>query len=155
MADGELFTVFVDASPDLPLPTQPIDEIPVVRSGVTYKAKPSDIAAGGPGSYNGGIGPTVYVSPVSGATITAVIGQGAFGIKPAGPLAVLHLILPPNPLDEQVFEVGTEQDLIMFDAVGSGTDSMSGTCGGPFTLAANGGSSWRYRLSDTSWNPRS
>jgi hypothetical protein len=152
MADGELYTTFVDASPLLPLPTQPIDEIAVVRSGVTYKARPSDLTGG----LIGGIGFTVYVTPVSGDTITAVFGQGAFGVIPAGPIAVLHLVLPPFAIEGQVFEISTTEDIgaAGLDAVGAVGDSMAVTSGGPNTLAANGGASWRYRLFNHTWYPR-
>ena len=37
MADGELFTTFVDGSPSLSLPAVATDAIPVVRGAVTYK----------------------------------------------------------------------------------------------------------------------
>jgi hypothetical protein len=209
MADGELYTIFVDGSPVLPLPFQPTDELAIVRGGVTFKIAPTDFSGVGsvtsvsfagdgvvfsnvPGApvtttgtlfpvlntqlantvlagpvSGGAAAPTfrlltpadsfgfvTYSVPTTGATITAASGQGAFRINPAGALAVLHVVLPPIVSDSQIFEASTTQDISAFDAVGAGTDSVIGTSGGPFVLAANGGVSWQARLSNTSWYPR-
>ncbi len=151
MADGELYTVFVDASPQLPLPAQPTDEIAIVRNLVTYKASPGTVLGG---NLVGGIGFTTYVSPVSGATIVATLGQGAFEIELGAPIAVLHLVLPPGAVEGQVFEIATTQDIDNLDAIGAGIDNMAGTSGTVGVLAANGGASWRYRLLNSTWYRR-
>ena len=209
MADGEVYTIFVDSRPDLSLPMQPTDEIAIVRNGVTFKVAPTDFSGvgtvtsvsfagdgtvfsnipGAPVTTTGTLFPVLntqlantvlagpatggaalptfrlmtpvdvsgfvtYVVPATGSTITASAGQGAFRINPAGALAVLHMVLPPIVSEGQIFEVSTTQDITAFDAAGAGTDSVVGTSGGPFVLAANGGSSWQARLSNTSWYPR-
>jgi len=208
MADGEIFTVFVDSRPDLSLPMQPTDEIAIVRNGVTFKVAPTDFSGvgtvtsvsfagdgtvfsnvpGAPvtttgtlfpvlntqlantvlaGPVSGGAafptfrlltpvdvsGFTTYVTPTTGATITAASGQGAFGINPAGTIAVLHMILPPGVSEGQVFDAATTQEITAFDAAGAGSDSVVGTSGGPFRLPANDGARWRFRLSNTTWYP--
>jgi len=148
MADGELYTVFVDSSPALPLPPQSTDELAIVRGAVTYKVSPTDIAAG-----TGGIGFTTYITPVDGDTLTAVIGQGRFVATPAGDLATLHLVMPPSPADEGVFTFSATKTITALDAVGAAGDSMASASGGPFLFGANGGWAWIYRLSDTTWYP--
>ncbi len=147
MADGELYTVFVDSSPALPLPPNAGDQLAIVRNGVTYQVAPTDIAGGG-------IGFTTYVIPSDGDTITATLGQGRLVMVPAGDLAAVHLVLPPTPADEGIFEVSSTKNITAFDAVGSAGDSMASSSGGPFTFGVNGGWSWIYRLADTTWYPR-
>jgi hypothetical protein len=148
MADGELYTVFVDSSPALPLPPNAGDQIAIVRNGVTYQVAPTDISAGG-----SGIGFTTYVTPSDGDTITATLGQGRFVITPAGDLAALHLVMPPSPADEGVFTVSCTKTITAFDAVGSAGDSMASSSGGPFLFGANGGWAWIYQLATTTWFP--
>ena len=209
MADGEIFTTFVDSRPALSLPMQPTDEIAIVRNGVTFKIAPTDFSGvgtvtsvswagdgtvfsnvpgapvtttgtlfpvlntqtantvfAGPGSGAAALptfrtltpadffGFVTYVIPTTGSTITASAGQGAFRINPAGAIAVLHMVLPPGVSEGQVFEASTTQTISAFDAAGAGSDSVIGTSGGPYVLAANGGVSWQFRLANTSWYPR-
>ncbi len=63
MADGSLYTVFVNGSPTLPLPVLSTDEIAIVRGGVTYKIPPASI----PGFEIVTMSETPPVSPGSGA----------------------------------------------------------------------------------------
>jgi hypothetical protein len=146
MADGELYTVFVDSSPALPLPLQASDEIAVVRGGVTYKVAPTDISGGG-------IGFTTYIAPLTGDTITAVIGQGAFEILPAAGIAALTMVLPPSPADEGIFEAATTNTIAALTTQPAAGDSVVSSAGGPYTLGANGSVRFRYRLSNTTWYP--
>jgi len=150
MADGELFTVFVDGSPALPLPVLATDEIPIVRSGVTFKIPPTDISGFGLGSV-------VYIAPLTGATISAVSGQGAFVVIPAAAIAALTVELPPDAIEGTVFEVSTTADITAVGvAKASGSsDNIFGTQGTLGTLGGGGGFSFRYRLSNNTWYRRS
>ena len=207
MADGEIYTVFVDSRPGLSLPMQPTDEIAIVRNGVTFKVAPTDFSGvgtvtsvsfagdgtvfsnipGSPVTTTGTLFPVLntqaantflagpvsgaaaaptfrlmtpvdvagfvtYVTPTTGATITAASGQGAFRINPAGAIAVLHMVMPPGVSEGQIFEASTTQDISAFDAAGAGADSIIGGTRG--VLGANGGVSWQYRLANTTWYPR-
>ena len=142
---SEKFSVFATTAPALPFPFQASDIIVVTRAGVSYKIAPSQIRS---------LGPVVYVTPLTGNTITAIAGQGVFEIVPAGALASLTMILPPGAVDEQVFEAATTQDITALTVQPAAGDSVAGTSGGPFTLGANSGASWRYRASINTWFPR-
>lgn len=147
MADGELYTVFVNGSPALPLPVLTTDEIAVVRAGVTYKIPPTSLSGFGLGSV-------VYVVPVTGATITAVVGQGAFHVAPAGAIAALTVVMPPDAVEGTVFEVATSQDITAVTVTADPGDAIFGTQGTLGTLGAGGGFSFRYRLSTNTWYRR-
>ncbi len=47
MADGELYTIFVDSRAALSLPMQPTDELAIIRNGVTFKVAPTDFSGAG------------------------------------------------------------------------------------------------------------
>ena len=51
-----------------------------------------------------------FQRPLTGATLTATTGLGAFVIQPAGPIAALNVVLPPGPTDGQIFELSTQPD---------------------------------------------
>ncbi len=93
------------------------------------------------------------VSPVSGDTITALTGLQAFRIDPLGELATLTVVMPPNPVDGDMFRISTTQTLDAVTIVGAGTATMAATSGGPYVLAANGGSSWQYDAAINQWLP--
>lgn len=145
MADGERYSVFVAGSPALSPPYLATDEIAVVRNGVTYKIPPTNLPTSG--SY-------VYAAPLTGVTLTAVAGQGAYVLNPAGAIAALTIVMPPSAADAQVFEVSTTQTITSLTLTPAATQAMGGTSGGPFVLSANGGVSWRYRSVDLTWYPR-
>lgn len=137
------YSVFAAATPALSFPFQATDVVLVTRAGITYQIAPSSIRL---------LGPVVYITPVTGATITAIAGQGVFGITPAGTIATLTMVLPPTPVDEQIFEAQTTQTISALTVQGAAGDSIVN--GSPGVLAANGGISYRYRLSNTTWYPR-
>ena len=147
MADGELYTVFVNGSPALPLPPVASDEIAVVRGGVTYKIAPTSLSGFG-------LGTVVYSVPLTGATLTAISGQGAFQIAPAGAIAALTVVLPPDAVEGTVFEVATTQDITAVTVTADPGDTVFGTQGTLGTLGAGGGFSFRYRLSTNTWYRR-
>ena len=142
MASTEKYSVFAAAQPSLPLPFQTGDVVLVVRAGVPYKLPPAALRQI---TYD-------RVQPVTGNTISATAGLGAFVIDPAGLLATLAMVLPPTPGDGDVFEASTTQDITALTVTAPGITTVAG--GGPFTLAANGGASWRYDLSLDKWFPR-
>lgn len=93
------------------------------------------------------------VSPTTGQTITALSGLQAFRVDPAGELAALTVVMPPDPVDGAIFRVSTTKTLDALTIVGSGTATMSGTSGGPYVLGANGESSWQYDAAIDKWLP--
>lgn len=142
---GELFAYFVNGDPettDLPLPRQATDYLAVVRGALTYRVP---LSVQSPDSF-------LYYVPVDAETVVATLGLGAFVLDPAGALASLTVELPPGPIDGQIFEVTTSQDITALTATAPAPATVGGA--GPFTLAADGGVSWRYVLSADKWFAR-
>ena len=100
----------------------------------------------------GAITSYTYAQPTDGATVTATVGLAALVLEPAAPLATLTVVLPPTPDDGQVFELSTTQDISALTVDGAAGDSVIGSSVG--VLAQNGGASWRYRKSNTTWYRR-
>lgn len=144
---SETFAYFLVEDPAtlaLPLPVQSADRIAVVRGTApneqTYYALLLN-SIGFP-SYT-------HVAPLNGDTVTATVGLGALVLEPAAAIATLTVVLPPTPLDGQVFALSTTADITALSATAAGGITVLG--GGPFTLAGNGGVAWRYRVANTSW----
>jgi hypothetical protein len=96
--------------------------------------------------------PTVsHQTPTTGATLTATSGQGGYEIDPAGTLATLNVVLPPSPVDGQVFSLWTSKALTALAVTAPGGASVNG---GALLLTANGGAAWRYRSANTTWYRR-
>ncbi len=98
-----------------------------------------------------GFGSVVYVIPLTGATITAVPGQGGFQVNPAGAIAALTVVLPEGTVEGQVFETSTSQDITAVTVTAAAGDLIFGTQGTLGTLGAGGGFSFRFRLSNSTW----
>jgi hypothetical protein len=128
------------------LPTAgPIDGtelIPALQDGAPVNLTPAQL----------GIGPYVDAQPLTGATLTAAVNQGGFGLEPAGEIATLTVVMPPNAKERQVFEISTTQTIDALTVTPAAGQTVLG--GGPLLLAANGGAAWRYRASNTSWYRR-
>lgn len=144
MALGIKYAVWVPGQGTLSPPYLATDYFSVVRGGVTYRL-PATAIYGGQS--------VIYISPLTGATLTAITGQDAFVVTPAGTLATLTVVMPPGAVDTQVFEVATTQTLSSLTVNGAAGQSMGGTAGGPFMLTANGKRAWRFRASDNTWYP--
>ena len=141
---SETFAAFLTTDPlttRLPAPAQASDRVAVVRGALTYWALLSDLSP----SYQ-------LVTPATGNTITATAGLGAFIIDPAGELATLNMVLPPAPVDGQVFEASTVQTLDALTVTAPAGATVLG--GGPLILTANRGISWRYHAANTTWYRR-
>jgi hypothetical protein len=93
------------------------------------------------------------VIPLTGDTLTAVAGLQAFRIDPAGELATLTVVLPPFPADGDPFCISTTQTIDALTITAPGGATMAGTSGGPYVLAANGGSCWQFDLALNEWLP--
>ncbi len=145
MPQLEPYSTFANALAGLGLPFQAGDILVVTRGAVSFQIPVGDVLSGL--TYD-------YVQPVTGNTITATSGLGAFRIDPAGALATLHMVMPPAPLDGQLFEASTTQDISALTVTAPGTATLAGTSGGPFVLAANGGVGWQYDLALDKWLPR-
>jgi hypothetical protein len=94
----------------------------------------------------------VHVRPVSGATIAAATGQGAFIIDPAATIAALNVHVPPGPAAGQIFELSTSQAITAINV--TSTDSGVTVEGGTDLLTAGGGMAWRYNDTDHTWYRR-
>jgi hypothetical protein len=92
-----------------------------------------------------------FQRPLTGATITATTGLGAFVIQPAGTIAALNVVLPPGPTDGQIFEVSTSQTIT---AIAVTAPAGASVVAGNTMLTAGGGMSWRYHAADTAWYRR-
>lgn len=89
--------------------------------------------------------------PLTGATLTMAIGMSALVIDPAGTIATLHVVLPPDPTDGQIFELSTTNTITAITCTGDGGDTVEEGTG---MLTGGGGLSWRYSLADTNWYRR-
>ena len=87
-----------------------------------------------------------YNAPVSGATVVAT--AGALLLEPAGTLATLTVTLPPDPVDGQIFELSTTQQITALTVQGAAGETVRGAT---FTLNPDSGSSWRYRTASVTW----
>lgn len=92
-----------------------------------------------------------YVQPLSGATVVMLGGTTGLLLDPAAEIATLTVTLPNGPTDGQVAEISSTQiiDALTVNATGA---TVSG--GAAMILAANGGVSWRYRQTNTTWYRR-
>jgi len=142
---GPTFAYFLWQRSDttaLPLPVLPTDRIAVARgpsgSETTYYLELPLTQL-----------PYSYIIPADGSTQTATEGLGAFVFNPAGALATLAVVLPVSPIDGQVFEISTSQDIgALTVSAPAGATVSGGTVG---VLSGNGGCSWRYVESETTW----
>jgi hypothetical protein len=92
-----------------------------------------------------------FQRPLTGATLTAPTGLGAFLIQPAGPIATLNIVLPPTPGNGQIFEISTNQTIATVNITAPAAVPVRGS---GQMLTAGGGMSWRYNTSDTTWYRR-
>jgi hypothetical protein len=138
---GEKHTVFATTAPPLILPFGVTDWVIVTRAGVTYHT-PATSFVPSSSSYQ-------KVVPLTGNTLTAGAGLGAFVIVPAGQLATLTVILPPNPADGQIFSISTTQNLVALTPQGAAGNTVVDAVG--YTVGANGGVAWRFVIADLAW----
>jgi len=131
---SEKYSTFALAQAPIVLPFLTGDILIAVRAGVPYQVPPTAFQAAAI-SY-------VYAQPLTGNTLTAIAGQGAFVIDPAGAIAALTVVLPPGAVDGQVFELSTTQTITALTVNPAAGDTVVGGAVG--VLAANGGASWRY-----------
>jgi hypothetical protein len=92
--------------------------------------------------------PYVYTAPLSGSIWTAMGTERHLIINPTGAVAAFSLVLPPNALDGDTYDVMTSQVVTTFTASGSSGDVA---LGGPFTLQAYSMARWRYVSSIRTW----
>lgn len=97
----------------------------------------------GPGSYQ-------YATPLTGTTVAMAVGATRLLINPAGTLAALTVDLPTSPLDGQVAEIMTSQQLTALTIASTDGSTVNGVSGG-YSMSANTGASWVYRSSNTTW----
>lgn len=147
MSVGETFGVFLDSDPfttALPLPTLTDDRLAIVRAGVAYYVSALDLVGAS------AVFPScVYVVAGEGGTSIAAEAQGAFQLEPAAALAAYEVVLPPSPLNTQVFTIGSTEDIAALTVSAPGAETVINPT--PGVLAANGSLSYRYRTSNTTW----
>ena len=91
-----------------------------------------------------------FQRPLTGATLTASTGLGAFVLQPAGPLATLNVVLPAGPTDGQIFEISTTQTITALTV----TAPSLTVNGGTGTLTSSGGLAFRFHAADSTWYRR-
>jgi hypothetical protein len=69
-------------------------------------------------------------------------------LEPAGTLATLTVTLPAAPVDGQIFELSTTEQLTALTVQGAAGETVRG---GSYLLNADSGSSWRYREASVTW----
>lgn len=126
------YSTFITAAAALSEPPRSEDWLAVTRNGVTYHRS---LTLSSDGGYS-------YEEPLTGDTLTATAGLGAFVCDPAAPIAALEVVMPPTAIDDQKFEVSTTETVEAFTATAAAGQSILG--GGPFMLSGNGGVGWRY-----------
>src|SRR5574338_379980 len=89
----------------------------------------------------GGV-PTVYTTPVSGATVSASAGDEKHHLTPAGILATLTFVLPPSPGDDDEFVLSTSQQITAITVNPLGLTGM---------MPAGSGMKFRYSDSLAAW----
>ena len=96
------------------------------------------------------VGPNyLYQNPLTGATLTAPFQLGAYVIDPAGTLATLTVVAPPEAIDGQLFELSTTQAITSLTVEPNAGQGLLG--GGPLLLTANSGMGWRYVIAEATW----
>ncbi len=128
MADGEVYTVFVDSRPDLSLPTQVTDEVAVVRSGVTYKVAPTDFAGSGTVISVNFAGDGVVLDSTPGTPVTSTGTLQAVLLPQTA-----HLFLggpttagPTNPTFRAILAADLPADIAYLDVVQTFTVAQRG-----------------------------
>ena len=128
MADGEVYTIFVDSRPDLSLPMVPTDEIAIVRNGVTFKVAPSSFPGVGTVTSVRFAGDgTVLDSTPSPAvttvgTLQAVLLPQTAHLFLAGPTSAG----PTNPTFRQILAADLPADIAYLDVTQSFTRAQRG-----------------------------
>lgn len=91
---------------------------------------------------------TVYSTPTSGSTVTTGSGEQKHQLTPAGTLAALTYLLPPNPGDDDEHVVSTTQTISAIDCNGQSGWTV---LGGDGVLPSNGSMRFRARTFNTTW----
>jgi len=87
---------------------------------------------------------TQYAQPTTGQTVAAASGVSALFLDPAGTLLALTVELPANPVDGQVFMMGSSRIIT--------TLTITGTIVGTLTTLALGGfARFCYSASASKW----
>ena len=94
-------------------------------------------------------------APASGATVAVAEGTRTLKLKPSGAIASLTVTLPPNPKDNDVFEVLSSQTIMSLTVAPSATPSGQAVSPSAATMAGPGTArSWLYDLASTTWIER-
>ncbi len=90
----------------------------------------------------------MFIIPTEGQTLTISSGTNALVLSPAAPLNILNIIMPPDPLDGQVFEVSTGFGINILAVTGPDSEVIFGESE---SLPDNRGIAWRYISSEDTW----
>jgi len=138
-----------------------------VISGMSDPTNPGDYATkryvdAEIGNISGGSGSGVIVvgtkaTPATGATVNAGAAPASIAtislmLVPAGSLANLTVVAPSLPTNLTTFEISSSQYIDNMTVLAPTGSSI--TNGGPFSLGAGGGRSWRYYQPDSMWYGR-
>lgn len=90
-----------------------------------------------------------YSQPLAGETITTLEGERRRLLDPAGILATLTLVLPPNPTDGNFYDLITSKEVTVMTITAPGGASISN--GAPFLFAGDTSVELLYRAANTTW----
>lgn len=112
-------------------------KFPSVATGIIKHSKPE-------------IDTSYFYDNPGGGTSTMGAGVGRFIINPGGGVATLTIVLPPNPVDGQLFGIASSQAITTLTTSTSDSTSLVAP---PTTLAAKGSFRFIYRSATTTWYP--
>jgi len=92
-----------------------------------------------------------HSAPADGSTIIAEASERRRVITPATPLNALTLVLPPDPLDMDFYDVTTTQPIVTMTILPAGAQIVNGNV---FCFSANSGVGWMYHEHLTTWYRR-
>jgi hypothetical protein len=93
-----------------------------------------------------------HQTPSSGDALTATEGLGCYELEPAGTIATLTIVTPPNAVDRQIFEITTTAAVTALTVSAASGQSV---LGGSLLMSAHSGISYRFREADSTWRRRS
>lgn len=101
-----------------------------------------------------GIGPYTYNAPLTGATITTAANTRYLILNPAGTISTLTVVMPPSPVDGQLFNLCTTQIVTSLTlSAGTGTTIKNAPTALLVPVTTGGAScpGWLSRSTDATW----
>lgn len=87
-------------------------------------------------------------SPVEGGTVVAGASERRRILDPAGPLNALTLVMPPDPVDQDFYDLATSQPIVSMTILPAGAQIVNGNS---FSFSANSGVGWMFNTGNSTW----